>query len=281
VTETVAAALRRGAALLAAAGIERPAREARLLLAHALRAASAELLDGTRPVVTEPYDDLLARRAAREPFAHLTGTQGFWTLDLAVSPAALIPRADTETLIEALLAAFPNPESPRRILDLGTGTGALLLAALAEYPQALGIGIDRSPAALALAVCNARETGLAGRAMFVTADWGACLRGEFDAVLANPPYIRSGDIELLMPEVAVYEPRSALDGGPDGLAAYRRILPDLPSLLSPGGVAVLEIGADQADPVMALAQVSGLQEPVLRQDLGGNARALVLRRTGS
>jgi release factor glutamine methyltransferase len=192
-----------------------------------------------------------------------------------VSPATLIPRADTEALIEALLEAAA---SPRRILDFGTGTGALLLAALSEFPTATGVGVDRSEAALAIATANARAAGLAPRAMFVAADWGAPLAGEFEAILANPPYIRSSDIKALMPEVAAHEPRLALDGGADGLTAYRRILPEISRLLTADGVAVLEIGADQVEQVGNLALALGFSEPVLRQDLGGNARAVTLRR---
>jgi release factor glutamine methyltransferase len=274
VTERVGAALRRGAALLAAAGVESPAREARLLLGHALGVTMADLLDRGRIVPVDGYDRLVERRRAREPFAHLRGRQGFWTLDLRVSSATLIPRADTETLIEALLAVSPGPT---RILDLGTGTGALLLAALAEYPEAIGLGTDRSPASARLAAENAADLGLADRAMFVVADWAAPIAGRFDAILTNPPYIPRGDIAGLLPEVSQYEPLSALDGGTDGLDAYRSILPSLPALLSANGFAVVEIGADQAADVVALATAAGMAEVALRHDLGGNARALVLR----
>ncbi len=256
-------ALRRAAARLAAAGIEAPAREARLLAR--LSADPAR------------FESLVARRAAREPMALLRGQQGFWTLDLAVSPATLIPRPDSETLIEAALAAFPDRAAVRRVLDLGTGTGALLLAALAEFPAAWGLGTDRAPAAAALAAANARACGLAERAAFAAGSWVAPLAGRFDLILSNPPYIPSGDIAGLMPEVAAFEPRSALDGGPDGLDAYRALLPGLPALLAPAGIAILELGAGQADAVGRLATTAGFSVADLRPDLGGVARAMVLR----
>ena len=172
----------------------------------------------------------------------------------AVSPATLIPRPESETLIEAALAAFANRTPPRRILDLGTGTGCLLLSALHEFPGAFGIGADRAPEAVSLAAANAATLGLAGRAAFLCGDWAAALDARFDLVLCNPPYIPTSDIDGLMQEVARHEPQGALDGGADGLAAYRRILPSLLALLQPDGVAVLELGVGQAYTVLALAR---------------------------
>ena len=274
---TVAEALRRGAAALAAAGIEDARREARMLLHHALGVPGRSLLSPDAKVNEAMFDALVARRAAREPMAFILGRQGFWTLDLEVSPATLIPRADSETLIHAALAAFPDRARVRTILDLGTGTGALLLAALVEFPGAVGLGIDIAPAAVALAARNAQANGLDGRAMFLAGRWGAAVAGRFDLVLANPPYIESADIAGLMPEVAAHEPRSALDGGMDGLDAYRAIVADLPRLLAPGGVAIFELGHGQAAPVAALAAGAGLAGAQTRADLGGIARALVIR----
>jgi release factor glutamine methyltransferase len=256
------------------AGIDNPAREARLLLAHALGVAGNVVLD-TAGHMPDTFNGLLARRLAHEPMALILGRQGFWTLDLEVSPATLIPRPDSETLVEAALAAFAG-RAPGRILDLGTGTGCLLLACLSEFPDAFGVGVDISPEAASLAARNARANGLAARAAFLGGDWADALGGRFDLVLSNPPYIVSADIAGLMPEVARYEPASALDGGADGLDAYRRLAAMLPRLLAPGGVAVLELGQGQAEDVAGLAMAAGFAAPALRADLAGIPRALVL-----
>ena len=272
-TVTVGAALREGAALLAAAGVDNPRLDARLLLGIAAGLSREALLrDPGRAVDPVPYHALLARRAAREPVALILGRQEFWSLQFEVSAATLIPRADSEAVIEAALAAAPDRGRVHRILDLGTGTGCLLLAALTEFPAAWGIGVDRAAEAASLAARNAAALGLAARAAFLCGDWDAALAGRFDLVLSNPPYIPGGDIAGLMPEVARYEPRRALDGGADGLDAYRRILAALPRLLAPGGVAVLEIGAGQAEAVAALAG----RAVAFRADLGGVPRAMVV-----
>ncbi|MBR0672596.1 peptide chain release factor N(5)-glutamine methyltransferase [Neoroseomonas soli] len=265
--------------VLRAAGIEQPRLEARWLLAHVLGCREEDLLRDPRAPVPagkgRAFAELLRRRTAREPLAHLVGHVGFWTLDLAVSDATLVPRPDTEAVVEAALAAFPDRSQVRRVLDLGTGTGALLLAVLAECPGAWGLGIDVAPAAAALAARNAAANGLAARAGFVAGDWDAPLAGRFDLVLSNPPYIESGAIADLMPEVALHEPRLALDGGLDGLDAYRRILRRAPFLLAPGGRLVLEIGAGQRPGVEAIARREGLALLAADRDLGGVERALV------
>ena len=274
----ISAILHRGAAALAGAGIDSPRREARLLLAAALGIDQAALLgERDRMVPVGGFEALLARRVAREPLALILGHAGFWSLDLLVSPATLLPRPDSETLIEAALAAFPVRDAVREVLDLGTGTGCLLLAALCEFPRARGIGVDCAEAAAVLAQENARWVGLAGRASFLVADWAAPLAGRFDLVLANPPYIETAAIPALMPEVARHEPARALDGGPDGLSAYRAILAGLPSVLRPGGVAVLELGQGQDRAVAAIAGAQGLAVATTRHDLSGVPRALVLR----
>jgi len=271
---TVQDALRHGAAVLDAAGVGNPRLDARLLLGHATGLPREALLrEPQRVVDTAPYEALLDRRAAREPLALILGRQEFWSLDFEVTPATLIPRADSETLIEAALAAIPDRGRVRTILDLGTGTGCLLLAALTEFGSAWGLGVDCSPDAAAVASRNAAALGLAARATFVCGHWSRALSGRFDLVLSNPPYVARGEIAGLMPEVALHEPGPALDGGVDGLDAYREILAALPGLLARGGIAVLELGIGQSAPVAVL---SG--RPVtFRTDLGGICRAMVVR----
>jgi release factor glutamine methyltransferase len=250
-------------ARLRAAGIEDAAREARWLAAHATDEAG--------------FAALIARRAAREPLAYLLGTAYFRGLELAVSPATLIPRADSETLIEAALQARPDRELVHRVLDLGTGTGCLLLAALTEYAGAWGVGVDLVPCACRLAAKNAVRTGLAGRCAIICADWAAPIAGSFDLILANPPYIEQALIASLMPEVAQHEPASALDGGPDGLDAYRVLLGSIGPLLAPGGIAIFELGAGQATSAGSLARGNGWAVS-FRKDPAGHARALILSR---
>ena len=278
---TVGAFLCRAGQHLRAAAIDAPRLEARLLLAHALGCRTEDLLRDPRaavpPEAARRFADLLKRRLEREPVAHLLGKAEFWSLPFAVSPATLIPRPDSETLIEAALAAFPRREAVRRVLDLGTGTGCLLLAALSEFPDAVGIGVDVVPEAAALARRNAAALGLGRRAGIVAGCWGAALaNGRFDLVLSNPPYVEAAAIAGLAPEVALHEPRSALDGGADGLAAYRALLPEILRLLAPGGRAVVELGQGQRAAVEALAAASGLQALGCQADLGGVDRALVL-----
>jgi release factor glutamine methyltransferase len=279
-TGTIGAFLCRAGQHLRAAAIEAPRLEARLLLAHAMGCRQEDLLREPRapvpPAAAAAFAGLLQRRLQHAPVAHLLGEQEFWSLPFAVSAATLVPRADSETLIEAAIAAFPARERVRRILDLGTGTGCLLLAALTEFPAATGLGLDRVPAAAALARANAGRLGLGGRARFLVADWAAPLAGRFELVLSNPPYIESGAIPGLMPEVARHEPATALDGGADGLAAYRALCAALPGLLAPGGRAVLELGQGQQPAVEAIAAAHGLDPLACRPDLGGVPRALVL-----
>ena len=265
-----------GADILRQAGVENPRLEARRLLAHALGVTAAELLRDRPDVAAEPFQSLVARRAAHEPMAMILGRQEFWSLDFAVSGVTLVPRPDSETLIEAAMAAIPDIGRVRRILDLGTGTGCLLLAALTEFPVAFGIGVDRVAAAAALACANARTLNLAQRSAFVCADWAAPIDGGFDLFLSNPPYICTAELAGLMPEVALHEPAGALDGGSDGLAAYRVLLQDVPRLLAPDGVAIFEMGVGQATEIGDLAEAAGLAWSTC-DDLAGIARAIVLR----
>jgi release factor glutamine methyltransferase len=259
---------------LAAAGIDDPRREARIILAAALDTDAAGLFVYEN-IAEQTFEFLLRRRVSREPMAYILGRREFWGLEFAVSPATLIPRPDSETIIEAALTAFPERNAVQRILDLGTGTGCLLLAALHEFPAAYGIGVDSAPAAASLAQHNATLLGLAPRAAFFAGDWAAALDAKFDLILCNPPYIPGGDIDGLMPEVSKFEPRAALDGGADGLAAYRRVIAALPALLTQRGVAILELGRGQAASVAALAEQKGFFS-TYRADLAKIPRALVI-----
>jgi release factor glutamine methyltransferase len=207
--------------------------------------------------------------------SRLVGEREFWSLPFAVTPATLDPRPDSETLVEAALARTADRAAPVRLLDLGTGSGCLLLALLHELRAAWGVGTDRSAAAVAAARANAVRLGLADRARFVVADWAAPLAGRFDIVLANPPYIERGAIAGLAPEVARHDPVLALDGGPDGLDAYRAILAGLEALVAPRGRAYLEIGDGQAGAVSALLEAAGFADLELAHDLAGRARCLV------
>ena len=276
---TIADALREAATDLSGIS-DTPRLDAELLMADALGVdRGTMLLMRTRDPVPSGFAERLARRAAHEPVAYITGRQDFWTLTLAVSPAVLIPRSDSETLIEAALEAFAE-QVPTRILDLGTGSGSLLLAALSEFPQASGVGIDASEQALEIARANAKATGLADRAQMVHGDWrtqgwSAGLPGPFDLILANPPYIEAD--AALARQVMEHEPHSALFAGAEGLDDYRILIPALPALLADRGMAIFEIGASQCEPVSAIAAAHGYSAQC-RRDLAGHDRALMLRR---
>jgi release factor glutamine methyltransferase len=271
---TVSEALGEASARLAAVS-ETPRLDAELLMAHALGVArEALLLSRLGDPAPDAFEPLILRRLAHEPVAYITGTRAFWTVELEVGPGVLIPRPDTETLLDAALAHF-GKAGPRTILDLGTGSGALLLAALDQWPAAIGHGRDASPEALAIAERNAARLGLAGRAAFSLGDWGEGLDGPFDLILCNPPYVERG--ADLPPDVREWEPHRALFAGADGLDDYRRLAPQIVRLLAPGGVACIEIGASQADAAGARFEASGLQVYV-RRDLAGLDRCLVLSR---
>lgn len=272
---TVAEAIRAAAARLSSTS-DTARLDAELLAAHALGLSRpAMLLRHMADPAPAGLEALVTRRMAHEPIAYVTGQQEFYGLTLRVSPAVLIPRGDSEVLVDAALEYQPGAA---RVLDCGTGSGALLLAVLAQLDAAQGVGTDSSADALAIAQGNAQALGLAARARFVLADWTqagwADGLGLFDLILANPPYVETGAV--LDPDVRDFEPAGALFAGPDGLDDYRILVPQLPGLLAPGGVAVVEIGHQQAEPVAALAADAGMTAD-LRRDLAGRPRALVLR----
>lgn len=223
------------------------------------------------------FNALVERRAAREPVQRILGDWEFWGLTLTLGPETLIPRPDTETLVEAVLKACPDRGRAWRILDLGTGTGAILLALLSEYPQAFGVGVDLSPDAARVARGNAVSLGLSARAAFAAGSWVDALTGPFDIILSNPPYIPDADIAGLAPEVARFEPWRALAGGADGLDPYRHLVRVLPPLLSPGGIVGFEHGADQGPAVADLMRGAGFGEVVILRDLGGRDRVALGR----
>jgi release factor glutamine methyltransferase len=249
-----------------------PRLDAELLMAHALGIDRGALLLDPNRVVPAGFAALVARRERHEPVAYITGSRGFWSIDLAVGPGVLVPRADSETLIDAAIEHFAGT-APARILDLGTGPGTLLLAALAQWPMARGLGIDASDEALFYATRNAADLGVADRADFTRGDWAAGIAARFDLVLVNPPYIATG--ETLPPEVRDHEPAAALFAGADGLDDYRIIAAQLGGLIVPGGVAIVEIGHRQAVAVADLFAARGLRS-IVRQDLGGRDRCLIV-----
>jgi release factor glutamine methyltransferase len=252
--------------------------EARLLVLEALGISSVELLTDAELAIgergAERLSGFLARRLAREPVSRIFGEREFWGLPFRLSPETLVPRPDTETVVEAALAGIIDRAAPIRILDLGTGSGAILIALLHEVPHGWGVGVDRSPGALATARDNAQLNGVAARAAFVASDWAAALDGLFDLVVSNPPYIPARDIAALDLEVVEHDPLAALDGGPDGLKAYRAILDEAQHLLVPTGRLIFEIGYNQAESVAALGTERGFTPPDLAHDLGGRPRAL-------
>ena len=260
------------------AGLAGPVIDARLLVEAAAEATRAD-------IVTDPYRqlspeqeatlaDYLARRERREPVSHILGRKGFWKIMLQVNAGVLTPRPDTETVVEVALRDFPE-HAAWRVLDLGVGSGAILLAILAERPAAKGLGVDVSEEALAVARDNAAALGLAGRLALLRGDWTEGLAdASFDLVVCNPPYVASDVIETLEPEVRRYEPRIALDGGPDGLAAYRVLAPEILRVLKPGGRFAVEIGYDQRAAVETLFRAAGARDVATVRDLGDRDRVI-------
>lgn len=282
--DTIGAILAETATRLAAAGIDEARREARLLVALALDADPSVVLGYPERSLGERtrwrLDHLVLRRARREPISRLRGRREFWSLDFALSPETLDPRPDSETLIETALDLRDDRDAPLRIVDFGTGSGCLLLALLSELPRASGLGVDIAPGAVDTARRNAAALGLADRARFIVGSWDAAVAGVADVILANPPYIPTQQIAALAPEVARFEPAAALDGGLDGLAAYRALMRGAARLLAPDGVALFEVGEGQAAAVAGLARAAGLSVRTVRRDLAGIERCVACTPTG-
>jgi release factor glutamine methyltransferase len=284
---TVEAARRALAANLKDNSIESPDLDARLLIGAALdldhtglATQAARKIAEDEAAIIETYAQ---RRIAHEPVARILGRKEFWGLDLHLSRDTLVPRPDTETAVEAALDILRSESRvghALRIADIGTGSGAILLALLSELPAATGVGTDISAGALATAEMNAQRLGLASRASFIRCDYAAALSGPFDLIVSNPPYIRSADFAALDPDVRDHDPHLALDGGTDGLNAYRAIVPQAASLLAPHGILIFEVGYDQSAPVGEIMRAAGLTlPPPPRADLGGIHRAVMGRKT--
>jgi release factor glutamine methyltransferase len=278
-------ALAQATAALGDAGLENPRFEARVLAAGVLGLSREQMIADPGRALDEDAGarlvDAVHRRAAREPTARILGVREFWSLEFALGPDTLVPRPESETVVEAALAAVAGRGGTLSILDLGTGSGCLIAALLVELTEATGIGVDISQSALAVAAANARRLGVDSRVRFICADWGKGLSGAFDLIVANPPYVAEAERDLLAPEVARHDPDRALFAGPDGLDAYRALAPDLARLLTPEGVAVLEIGAGQASPVTKILAGGGLAVRDQCSDLAGHVRALVLKLAAS
>jgi release factor glutamine methyltransferase len=277
--------LRDAAAALSAAGLDNVRFEARLLLAYASGLSVEQLIargNVPAPAATAAaLRELTARRVQREPMAYIVGEREFWGLPFKVSPAVLVPRPDSETVIEAALALMPGRDRPWRVADLGVGSGCLILTLLHEFPAARGVGLEVSEAALAIASSNAATLGVADRVELVLGDWRQPgwverLGGPFDLVVSNPPYIEDRAVDGLMPEVSRFEPRLALEGGLDGLAAYRSIAAQAPRLVTRGGRLLLEVGESQATEIYRIFQSTGFTAEAPWKDLGGIDRVVSL-----
>ncbi len=269
---------------LAEAGIDSADLDARVLLTEALGVSAMTLVtEATAPLTAAEArraTTFLARRLSGEPVARILGSREFWGLPFRLGPGTLVPRPDSETLVSSVLAAIGDDASraaPLSVLDLGTGSGCLLVALLSELPNAIGCGVDRAADALAVARFNARVNAVGDRAQFVEGHWTDGLTGPFDIVVSNPPYIESAAIAGLAPEVREHDPLLALDGGPDGLDAYRAIIAELPRILKTGGLVAFEIGASQGTAVTALLETAGFRAGPAVRDLGGHERVILAR----
>jgi len=281
VRETLGSLLGEAASILSRAGFAEPRRLARRLVASALDLTPAKLLGHPEKVPDEQQTGrvrlALDRMAECEPLSRILGRREFWGLEFGLSPDTLDPRPETETLVEAVLRRVPDRRARLHLLDLGTGTGCILLALLSELLAATGFGIDISAGAVSTARRNAAALGLAERVHFLVGDWGAAVSAKFDVIVSNPPYIAGAALADLPREVALYDPCLALDGGADGLGAYRSLAVDVPRLLKPGGFFACEVGAGQAPVVEAILRTSGLAIDGCEPDLAGIARCVVAR----
>ena len=276
---TLVQAWTRAKSRLQEAGVEGPVIDARLLVEAAAGASRTDIIADPHRALSQAQaatlEEYVERRRRREPVSHILGRKGFWKIMLSVTPDVLTPRPDTETVVERALRDFPEGQA-FSVLDLGVGSGAILLAILAERPAAKGLGVDVSEEALAVARENAANLGLAARAALLRGDWTTGLAdGGFDLVVSNPPYIPSADIETLEPEVRDHEPRRALDGGPDGLDAYRRLAPEILRVLKPGGRFAVEIGFDQSAAVETLFREAGAGGVITARDLSDRDRVVL------
>jgi release factor glutamine methyltransferase len=279
--DSVGSAIEHTASALIKAGIDEPRRRARALLAAVLDLSAAEIFAHPErklnPAQQARIAAMLERMLAHEPLSRIVGKREFWGLEFLLSADTLDPRPDSETIVDSVLTRLPQRDRPYRFLDLGTGTGCLLLALMSEYPKSSGVGVDIAPGAARTAHENAERLGLGARAHFAVGRWAAALAGRFDAVIANPPYIEQSVITDLPREVRDYDPIRALDGGADGLEAYRAIAADLPRLLPPGGIFAAEIGQGEAELVAAILRRHGLRVEAIVPDLAGIARVVVAR----
>ena len=271
-TETVDGAIGRVARALRGAGIDDARLEGRILVEAIVGKVRGDRDRTLGPDDVRRLEGLVERRLRREPIALILGEREFWSLTFRVTPDTLVPRTDSETLVQAALDWGRRCPGPATVLDLGTGTGCLLLAVLSERPDDRGVGVDVSPAALDVARDNATRLGLSGRARFVDGDWGTGLAETFDLVLANPPYVADDEFATLMPDVGRYEPRLALAGGPDGLEPYRRIAGDAKRLVSPRGALVVELSPDRAEATAAIFEAAGFSLHGYANDLAGLRR---------
>ncbi len=275
---TVEPLLANASARLKTAGVDSPRAEARLLLAHAMGVRQEEIISESAvpdAASLARFESFIGRRLAHEPFAYIVGRREFWSLPFAVGKGVLVPRPESETHVEQALKRYPDKNAALNVLDLGTGSGCILLAFLSERPNARGTGVDISEDALSYARGNAKELGLDSRARFLASDWTAKVTGTYDIVFANPPYVRREDIAALSYDVAGFEPEVALDGGDDGFDAYRKIVSQLPPLLAPGAHVFVELGAGEAESVAEIFTSAGLDVEGIVNDLAYIPRCLI------